>query len=402
MNQINSESSRLKRYTILFTVFIDATGYAMVIPLLPFISESFGVGAAGLGLLMLVFALMNFIFSPIIGNLSDIYGRRKLLILSIGLSSLSFLMFTIAFSYWFLLASRILSGIATEVSIAQAYIADITSNKKRTPGLGKVRASFSAGVIIGPAIGGLLSFIGYWAAGLLAVFLTLINLVFAYFFLPETIIKKNSIKNKLIEKEKSQLKNLKEALKQPFIPALLVIFFIVCYSYAAIPILIPYVSQEFFGFTELELSLLFVFIGILQFIIQGFLMEKLTKVVGEMNLIIIGVIMISLGIAIIPFLPYIILFYIIIAILSTGMGFMRTAVLGLISRIRSEEEQGKYMGIAQSVASLALIPGPLIAGIIYEFISFEAPFIFNSFIVSLTLILVIKIYKKLKNRMIID
>jgi len=286
LDKINPESSRLKKSIILFTVFIDATGYAMVIPLLPFISASFGVEAAGLGLLMLVFALMQFIFSPIIGNMSDIYGRRKLLILSIGLSSLSFLMFTIAFSYWFLLTSRILSGIATEVSIAQAYMADITSNKKRTSGLGKVRAAFSAGVIIGPTIGGALSFIGYWAAGLLAVFLTLINLVFAYFFLPETVIKKNSIKNKLMEKEKTKLKSLKEALKQPIIPSLLVTFFIVSYAFAAIPILVPYVSQEFFGFTALDLSILFVFIGLLQFIIQGFLMEKLTKIVGEMNLII--------------------------------------------------------------------------------------------------------------------
>jgi len=401
LDKINPESSRLKKSIILFTVFIDATGYAMVIPLLPFISASFGIGAAGLGLLMLVFALMQFIFSPIIGNMSDIYGRRKLLILSIGLSSLSFLMFTIAFSYWFLLTSRILSGIATEVSIAQAYMADITSNKKRTSGLGKVRAAFSAGVIIGPTIGGALSFIGYWAAGLLAVFLTLINLVFAYFFLPETVIKKNSIKNKLMEKEKTKLKSLKEALKQPIIPSLLVTFFIVSYAFAAIPILVPYVSQEFFGFTALDLSILFVFIGLLQFIIQGFLMEKLTKIVGEMNLIIFGVLMISIGIAMMPFLPYIILFYILIAILSTGSGFMRTAIPGLISRIKSENEQGKYMGIAQSAASLALIPGPLIAGIIYEYISFEAPFLFNSVLVFLTMILIIKVYFQLKKDMII-
>ncbi|TFG00667.1 MAG: MFS transporter [Promethearchaeota archaeon] len=396
LSQINSESSRLKRSIILFTVFIDATGYAMVIPLLPFFSASFGVGAAGLGLLMLMFALMQFIFSPIMGNLSDIYGRRKLLLASIILSSLSFLMFTIAQSYWFLLVSRILSGIATEVSIAQAYMSDITSDKKRTPGLGKVRAAFSAGVIIGPIVGAALAFIGYWASGLLAVSLTLINLVFAYFFLPETIEISESIKKKLIDKEKNLFQGLKNAIKQPIIPSLLVTFFVVSYAYAAIPILVPYVSQEFFGFTEFDLSLVFVFIGVLQFITQGFLMEKLSNVIGELLLIIIGIISISLGIGLMPYLQNIILFYILITILSTGSGFVRTSIPGLISKTTSEKEQGKYMGITQSAASLAFIPGPLVAGITYQYISFTAPFLISSFLVILTLIFIIKVYFQLE------
>ncbi|MBD3198333.1 MAG: MFS transporter [Candidatus Lokiarchaeota archaeon] len=398
MNEITSKSSRLKKSIILFTVFIDATGYAMIIPLLPFISATFGVGAAGLGLLMLVFALMQFIFSPIMGNLSDRYGRRKLLIGSIGLSSLSFLMFTIATSYWFLLISRILSGMATEISIAQAYMADITSNKKRTSGLGKVRAAFSAGVIIGPVIGGALSFIGYWAAGLLAVGLTLINLVFASAFLPETVISNN--RNKISEKKEAESKItlFKKALHKPVIPLLLITFFMVNYAFAAIPILVPYVTDEFFGFTEFDLSLVFVFIGVLQFLIQGFLMDKLSEYVGEILLIAVGIIFITFGIALMPFLPSILFFYILISILSTGSGFMRTSVPGLISKISKEEEQGKYMGLAQSAASLALIPGPLIAGLTYEYVSFEAPFIISSILVFLTLFLIVKVYFDLKNR----
>lgn len=397
MNQITSESTRLKRSIILFTVFIDATGYAMVIPLLPFISQSFGVGATGLGFLMLVFALMQFIFSPIMGNLSDKYGRKKLLIGSIGLSTLSFFMFTIASSYWFLVISRILSGIATEISIAQAYMADITSNKKRTSGLGKVRAAFSAGVIIGPTIGGLLSFYGYWAAGLLAMSLTSINLLFAYFFLPETVQKKNQNEKPLIKKTENKLELIKNSFKQPVIPSLLITFFVVNFAFAAIPILIPYVSQEFFGFTEFDLSLVFVFIGTLQFVIQGFLMDKLSKHVGEIKLIIGGILMLAFAIAIMPFLPIIVGFYILISLLSTGSGFMRTAIPGLISKITSEEEQGKYMGVAQSAASLALIPGPLVAGLIYEYVSFEAPFLFSSILVFLTLFLIIKAYLELKD-----
>jgi predicted MFS family arabinose efflux permease len=275
-------------------------------------------------------------------------------------------------------------------------MADITSNKKRTSGLGKVRASFSAGIIIGPTIGGLLSFIGFWAAGLLAMTLTLINLIFAYFFLPETVPKDRMQKKPIFKKTGNKLEHLKNAFKDPVIPFLLITFFVVNYAFSAIPILVPYVSNEFFGFTEFDLSLVFVFIGTLQFIIQGFLMENLSKVVGEIRLIIGGIIMLSLAILLMPYLPHIVLFYVLISFISTGSGFMRTAVPGLISKITYEEEQGKYMELAQSAASLALVPGPLVAGIIYEYISFEAPFIFSSILVFLTIVIIIKVYLELK------
>ena len=121
-----------QQFVILMTIFIDATGYAMVIPLLSFYTVSFNLGAFGLGILMNVFALMQFIFSPIMGRLSDKYGRRLLLLISISLSSASFFMFAIATSFYILLISRMFSGMATEISIAQAYMADITTSKKRT------------------------------------------------------------------------------------------------------------------------------------------------------------------------------------------------------------------------------------------------------------------------------
>lgn len=177
-----NNSAFSQQIIILMTIFVDATGYAMIRPLLSFYALSFNVGAFALGLLMNMFALMQFIFSPILGRLSDRYGRRSLLLISISISSLSFLLFTVANSFWMLLLSRIISGMATEIPIAQAYMADITTHQKRTSGLGKVRAAFSGGVIIGPSIGGLLSVFGYWVPGVLAIFLTIINFIFVFFF----------------------------------------------------------------------------------------------------------------------------------------------------------------------------------------------------------------------------
>jgi len=154
------------------TLFIDATGFGMIIPLLPFYAETFQAGSAALGILIASFPLMQFIFSPILGRISDNVGRKPVLVISILTSAGSFVLFAVANSFFILLLSRIVAGLATETAVAQAYIADITSKKERASGIGKVGAAHGAGFIIGPAIGGTLSVYGFSAPGLAAVFLT--------------------------------------------------------------------------------------------------------------------------------------------------------------------------------------------------------------------------------------
>lgn len=379
------------------TIFIDATGYAMVIPLLSFYTVSFNLGAFGLGILMNMFALMQFIFSPIMGRLSDKYGRRTLLLISISLSSASFFMFTIATSYYILLISRMFSGMATEVSIAQAYMADITTNKRRTSGLGKVRAAFSAGVIVGPSIGGFLSVFGYWAPGVIAIGLTLLNLIFVYFFLPEP--KKNSVSSNYY-KNSSFLNNLKNSLKKPLLPSLLFVFFIMTLSFAAIPVLIPFLTFAFFNFNEIQLSFVFVYIGALQLIIQGFLIGKLSEKMGEGLLIIFGLLSVLIGMIIMPTIPNLILFFILVAMLSLGSGLVRTAIPSIISKISSEDEQGGFLGVTQSVASFALIPGPLFAGFFYEYFGLSTPFYFSAILLFLAFLMSISLSLRLRKTLI--
>ncbi|MFX1468292.1 MAG: MFS transporter [Promethearchaeota archaeon] len=398
MKSTHYKSSYSQQIVILITIFIDATGYAMIRPLISFYALSFNVGAFALGILMNMFALMQFIFSPILGRLSDKYGRRSLLLISISISSFSFLLFTIANSFWMLLLSRTISGMATEIPIAQAYMADITTNKKRTAGLGKVRAAFSAGVIIGPSIGGFLSIYGYWVPGVLTIVLTSINLIMVYFFLPETrlITKNDKIQNAETE---GFIKNLKNAIKKPLLPSLLLIYFIVVLSFAAIPVLIPLITIDFFNFNEIQLSFVFMTIGILQFITQGFFMGKLSEKIGEGKLIIIGIILVFMGTLLIPIIPIVIVFYFLISFLSVGNGFVRTSIPSLISKLSSEDEQGGFLGLSQSVVSFAFIPGPLIAGYFYEFIHSSTPFFFSALLLLGSFILSLKIYFQLKKVM---
>ncbi|MFX1321043.1 MAG: MFS transporter [Promethearchaeota archaeon] len=395
MASTTEKSKFLQQFVILMTIFIDATGYAMVIPLLSFYTVSFNLGAFGLGILMNVFALMQFIFSPIMGRLSDKYGRRLLLLISISLSSASFFMFTIATSYYILLISRMFSGMATEISIAQAYMADITINQKRTSGLGKVRAAFSAGVVVGPSIGGFLSVFGYWAPGVIAIGLTLLNLIFVYFFLPEP--KRISISNNIF-KSSSFLTNLKNSLKKPLLPSLLVVFFIMTLSFAAIPVLMPFLTFAFFNFNEIQLSFVFIYIGALQLIMQGFLIGKLSEKMGEGLLIIFGLLSVLIGMLIMPTIPNLILFFTLVAMLSLGSGLVRTAIPSIISKISSEDEQGGFLGVTQSVASFALIPGPLFAGFFYEYFGLSTPFYFSAILLLIAFLMSINLYLRLRKR----
>lgn len=153
---------------LLITIFIDVTGFGIVLPLLPYYAATFRVGSTALGILVASFALMQFISSPILGRLSDDNGRRPILLLSILTSVVSFAFFALANSFWMLLISRVVAGLATEIGVAQAYIADITEEQDRAIGMGRVGAIHGAGFIIGPALGGFLSTYGFSAAGWVA------------------------------------------------------------------------------------------------------------------------------------------------------------------------------------------------------------------------------------------
>jgi DHA1 family tetracycline resistance protein-like MFS transporter len=185
-------------FVVFMTIFIDITGFGMIIPLLPFYAETFQAGPAALGVLVVSFSMMQFIFSPILGRFSDNAGRRPVLLLSILTSSVSFILFALANSFLMLLLSRIIAGMATESAVAQAYIVDITSEKERAKGIGRVGAAFGAGFIIGPAMGGFLSVYGFSAPGFAAFALALLNFLFVFLFLPEpTKIVHNEYANRI-------------------------------------------------------------------------------------------------------------------------------------------------------------------------------------------------------------
>lgn len=379
-------------FVIFMTTFIDMTGFGMVIPILPFHPETVNAGALALGILIGSFALMQFIFSPLLGRLSDKVGRRPVILLSILSSAISFVVFAIANSFILLLISRITAGMATEAAVAQAYMADITSEKERTTGMGKLGAANGAGFIIGPAMGGFMSIYGFAATGFVAALMTAVNFLFAFFFLPESNDHTNSVTQKSVDSDR-YWRRLAAAITKPLIGTVFAILFLVMFAFSAIPVIVPLLGIAFFGFGELEMSYFFMYIGVVQIVLQGVLIGRITEKWGEKNLILIGSLLMLTGLFIVPLFRSFPIFLCALTMMSSGIGTLSTVLPSYISKKAPVDEQGGILGVAQGLGSIARIPGPLVGGIIAEFAGLHFAFFLSAIIVLIAFILGFKIFQ---------
>ena len=375
-------------FVIILTVFIDITGYGIIIPLLPYYASEFNAGPTALGVLIASFAIMQFLFSPLLGKLSDTKGRKPILLLSLLISLIGFTIFSFANSYFILLLSRIIAGLATERAVAQAYIADVTDHTTRTKEMGKIGAALGAGFIIGPALGGILITYGYSVAGYAAMILTIINLIFVFSFLPEP----NREKEKKMEFS-GYLSGLRDSIRKPLLGQTLLILFIVTFAFSTIPVIVPLLGLDFYNFDSLQLSYVFIYIGLIQILMQGFLINWLSKKFGEKKLITIGPTLMAAGILIMPIFQNLTIFYLANSLLAAGFGIINTSIPAFLSKRSSATEQGGTLGIVSSIASIANIPGPLIIGVIYDVAGYFVPFLISALILTTAFIISCRVYR---------
>ncbi|MDH5173919.1 MAG: MFS transporter [Candidatus Bathyarchaeota archaeon] len=395
MKKENTSKGLSPIFVIVLTVFIDITGYGIIIPLLPFYANEFQAGPTALGILIASFAIMQFFFSPLLGKASDKMGRKPILLLSLLISFISFTLFSFANSYLMLLLSRIIAGIATERAVSQAYIADVTDHKTRTKEMGKIGAAFGAGFIIGPALGGSLSIYGFSIPGYAAMILTSINILFVISFLPEP----QRDKEKTIEitsGSSGYLRGVRDSLRKPLLGPTLLILFIVTLAFSTIPVIVPLLSIDFFNFNSLELSYVFIYIGLIQIVMQGFLINRLSKRLGEEKLIALGPILMATGTLLMPIFQNVAIFFLANAVLAAGFGIINTSIPAFLSKRTSLEEQGSILGIAGSVASTANIPGPLIIGLIYDIAGSFVPFFISAVMLATAFLIGCRIYSACK------
>jgi MFS family permease len=389
---------------IFLTVFIDLVGFGIILPISPYLARLFHASPFQVGLLLSVYSLMQFLFSPLWGGLSDRIGRRPVILISLFGGGCSYLLFAFSNTLALLFISRALAGIfGGNISAAQAYIADVTTPAERSKGMGLIGAAFGLGFIFGPLIGGLLGKLGttlgstpplgmsFPALGAAAICLS--NFVFAFFVLKESLQKGSRTQDR-----SSRFKKISQQLRRPLAGHLIFVFFLSGLAMAQMEaMLFPYVADVFHWSFETA-SYGFAYVGVLMVIIQGYFIRKWMPKYGERYLLSLGLGLFSLSLFGIAISTTVALMAIVMTILAVGNGLMRPPNLGMISVLTPESEQGVALGVTNSLASLGRIIGPVFGGWFYEHISVHAPFVFAGLLALIAFLMVMRLYKKLPDK----
>lgn len=350
---------------IFITVFIDLVGFGIVIPVLPYYAEatSFGATPREVGLLFASYSVMQLIFAPVLGRLSDKHGRRPILLISLLGTCLGFLILGFATTLWMLFIGRIIDGISGgNISTAQAYIADVTTIENRAKGMGLIGAAFGLGFVLGPAIGGILSRWGISVPFLFAGGLAFANAILLYFTLPETVTPDHPAR--VSAASGRGWKQVIEALRQPQLAFVLTIYFLSIVAFSIMTTVFSLFMMFRLGYDPWHSGWIFAFVGVISAIVQGGLIGRLVKHFGEPSLVIAGSLLFSLSLVVSPFVgpaTGLIGILSICALSAAGNALSAPSLTSLASKSATAGEQGAVLGVAQSVASLARAAGPSIA-----------------------------------------
>lgn len=354
---------------IFTTVFIDLIGFGIVIPVLPFYAEgtAFNATPRTVGLLFASYSIMQLIFSPVLGSLSDKYGRRPVLLLSIIGTGIGFLILGLATTVLMLFAGRILDGITGgNISTAQAYIADITTKENRAKGMGLIGAAFGLGFIFGPAIGGILSQWGIHVPFFFAATLCFANAILLYFRLPETVTPDHPAKNSAAGGR--SWRQVLLSLKEPRLAFVLIIYFLFIVAFSIMTTSFSLYTMFRFGYDAQHTGYLFAYVGLIAVIIQGGLIGRLVKRFGELPLVIFGAFCFAISLFAVPFVGPAAggLAALLIGggVFSMGNSLATPALTSLASKSVGPEQQGVVLGVTQSTASLARAVGPSLAALL--------------------------------------
>lgn len=374
-------------FFIYFATFVNIIGFGMVFPLLPFYAKEFQASETVIGLLAASFAVGEFFFAPIWGRLSDRFGRKP--IIAISLLGISFALgsFAIANSLTWLFISRFLQGVfsAGTFTSVSAYVADVTTREDRIKGMSKLGASVAAGFIFGPAIGGILSSINHQLPFFAAAVLTIFNLIFVQILLKESLKIKEE---KLVLKE--GLLNIKAMYYglRGELGTLFILIFLWSYALSNNQVTIPLYGAEVLIISAAVIGIFFSLQGFTSAFVQWFLLARISKKLGEHHTAVFGLILMALSLFLMPnsAVPYILA--VLMMIFSFGSAITRPTVQTLISK-KTHEGQGTTMGIAASFESLGRIIGPILGGFVFYKLGYHAAFLMVVVVIALMLIYVI-------------
>ncbi len=366
---------------LFFTLVVMMIGFGIIIPLLPFYVIEMGGSGISMGILMAVFSLMQFLFSPFWGDLSDRYGRKPIIMLGIFGNGISMILMGISTELWMLFASRALAGLLSSATLptAMAYISDSTDENERGGGMGVIGAAFGLGMVLGPGIGGVMSDISLSAPFFLAAGLSALSLLFIWFMLPESLSKENRLKD-AGKFQGPQLGAMWESLFSP-LGFLFVLAFLLSFAMTNFEGIFGFYAERRFSYDAKTIGMILTVIGLTSSLVQGILTGPSIKRWGDSAVIKASLIASAVG-----FLLMLTATDLTTVMLTTGFfilsnAMLRPSVASLISK-RAEKGQGIAMGLNNSFMSLGRIAGPLWAGFVLD-INLSYPFITGAFIMAL-------------------
>ncbi len=355
--------NRLPVIFILITVVIDSMGIGLIMPVMPDLIqevEGQGIGAAAVwgGILATIFAAMQFLFGPTVGNLSDRYGRRPVLIISLVIMAFDYVLMALAHTIWLLIIGRIIGGItAATQSTSAAYMADISKPEEKAANFGLIGAAFGVGFVLGPLLGGVLAEFGtrapFWAAAALAA----ANAIFGYYVLPETVT--DRIRRPLEWRRANPLGAFKNIGALPGLKRLMLITFVYTVAFFVYPGVWAYFGAERFGWGPGMIGLSLAVFGIGIAIVQGLLIKPILNRIGERNAVIAGL---SIDVAAFVLLGFVTQGWIALALTPlTALGSIAgPALQGIMSRTAADDQQGELQGTVTSINAVATIVAPLL------------------------------------------
>lgn len=361
---------------IFITVFVDMLGYGMILPLLPFYVQKQDGGAAIVGYLGAFYAALQLVSGPVLGALSDRYGRKPILLLCLFGTSIAYTLFGMANSLALLFVAVLLDGLTgNNLTTAYAYVADITTPENRSRGMGIVGAGFGLGIMAGPALGGFLSNYGLAVPALTASLVALLNVIYGLVFVPESLPPEQRTAHRAAYNGLSQFTALTQV--GPIRAYLLCIFFLNL-AFSGLQTNFPLFSRARFGWDAAQNGYFFAFVGIIAVFTQGFLYQRIQPQIKEKRLSIAGLALLSFGMFGMALAPTGWMLYPLVAVAAIGSGLTTPSLSGLVSTHTPATEQGRLMGGQQVLFSLAAILGPIFAGLSFENIAVPAPYLLGS------------------------
>lgn len=376
------KSNNLALYILMFNLFIVMGGVGLIVPIMPAFLESFNAGGQVYGMLIAGFALAQFIFSPIAGDLSDKHGRKPFIIAGLVIFGLANVLLAVAGSVFFLFIARFLCGFGAALVMPpiMAFVADITTPEERGKGMGMLGASISLGFTIGPGIGGALSAVNlvfpFYFAGVSAVIAAIIS----YLVLPNVKTAVLLAEGEPVLKRENLFKQMLRSTKTSYFMFLIIVF-VFSFGISNFQATISLYLDEKFNYSPFDISLILVVGGIAGVILQMFVIDKLFKRYGEMLVILINLVIASISTLLIIYVSGYFIILTVTTIFTTATTFIRPAVNTLISKVAGNE-QGFAAGMNNAYMSLGNMFGPLLAGTLYDW-NHDAPYVLGAIVLML-------------------